>query len=159
MGRRALLVTAVRCSFTVRSWIPRSAAICLFNWPPRTCCKTSRSRSLSTVKARAQSTNSLAFGALAGYRDARARLTASSNASRGASLVRKSSAPRRMARTESGISPVTGEEDNRKRIGHPGERLLQFRAVHAGHLQVGNHAAGGVHRKLGEELGRRTKTP
>ena len=32
-GTASLVVIAVRCSFTVRSWMPRSAAICLLSLP------------------------------------------------------------------------------------------------------------------------------
>src|SRR5208337_4804995 len=43
----SFVVTLVRCSFTVRSQMPRSSAICLFSAPRTTCSSTWRSRSLS----------------------------------------------------------------------------------------------------------------
>jgi hypothetical protein len=51
----SFVVIAVRCRFTVRSWMPRSSAICLFSLPCTTWPSTSSSRSLSASK-RAQLT-------------------------------------------------------------------------------------------------------
>ena len=46
----SLFMREVRWSLTVRSWRPRSYAICLFSFPRTTCCSTSRSRGVSASK-------------------------------------------------------------------------------------------------------------
>jgi hypothetical protein len=101
---RNFRIAVARCTFTVTSLTPKSAAICLFKAPAATRATISRSRALSELKLsrKAEFASSSARRARS---FSRAVATASNKSCSRNGLVRKSTAPAFIARTAIGMSP------------------------------------------------------
>ena len=97
-------MTRARWTLMVFSTVPRSPAICLFNFPATTWSSTSRSRGVS-VASRSRTSAMSRCARRATLSVSTASPTAASRSSSFTGLERKFSAPARIARTLVGMSP------------------------------------------------------
>ena len=155
-GTPSFIVIAVRCSFTVRSWMPRSSAICLFSLPCTTWPSTSSSRSLSASKRARRLTLPgalLAFALIAGE----------GTFHRIDQLFFRRALFQEILRTTAhrahgrGDVASAGEEKGGQRIASPRECRLQIESVHFGHLQISHHTTRRIGIALREKVARRRK--
>ena len=148
---RSFCIAAARCSFTVRSTIPRSKAICLLSCPRTTRSQTSRSRSLSVAaSARRSAISSRSRRATA------SRAIAASNGRHqrvghhgllqevAGAVLHRVHARRHVA--------VSGEEDHGRRALPGRQQVLQFEPARSRQPQVQQDAAGGAGPGRLEEL-------